>query len=291
MIRRRPVRNAGRGGGSVGVAVMSYTIPAPGTWTDVRLNHLKIADLVVGMAGGEPGLDLVVFPEYSTNGLAAGHDAEIRMAAGEAVELFSRACRAGRVWGLFSTGEGRFPGPDHSFVLIDDEGRVVMRHRRVAGGLGGDPPDVVTGPGGLRIGVSVCTDDAVSPEACQVRGAELLVRCTAAPNVSAADQIRAARAVAWMSTCYVVASNPAGRIGATRWAGRSAIVGFDGSILGQCGDEEYEFQYAELSTGAVRAARARRIHLERTIRTRAFAGVPACTPSAPEIRHQLERST
>jgi amidase len=275
------------------VAVMSYTIPEPRTRIDARLNHLKIADLVVGMARGEPGLDLVVFPEYSTHGFAG---VEILTAPGEDLELFARACRAGRVWGVFSTGEGSIgsgasPAPDHSFVLIDDEGRIVMRHRRVAGSGGGDPPDVVAGPGGLQLGLSVCTADPVSPSACQIRGAELLIRCQAAPDVSAADQVRAARAAAWMGTCYVVAANPAGRTGAHRWAGHSAIVGFDGSVLGQCGDEEYEFQYAELSIGAVRAARAQRDHLERAIRTRAFARAASRTPSSPEIRHQLERSS
>ena len=191
---------------------MSYTIPTPRSRTDARLNHLKIADLVVGMANGEPGLDLVVFPEYSTHGFTADSGVEILTAPGEDIELFARACRAGRVWGVFSAAGGpaaRGPDSDHSFVLIDDKGRVAMRHRRVAGSVGGDPPDVVAGPRGLQTGLSVCTDDPVSPTACQVRGAELLIRCQAAPDVSAADQVRAARAAAWMGTCYVVATNPA----------------------------------------------------------------------------------
>ena len=290
MIPRDPARRAEvRDRGKVGVAVMSYTIPAPRTRTEARLNHLTIADLVGGMVKGEPGLDLVVFPEYSTHGFAEDRGVEVLTAPGEDVDLFARACRGARVWGVFSTAAGDGPDPDHSFVLIDDRGRVVMRHRRVAGSTGGDPPDVVSGPGGLQIGLSICTDDPVTPSGCQVRGAELLIRCQAAPDVSAADQVRAARAAAWLGNCYVVAVNPAGTTGAHRWSGHSVIVDFDGSVLGQCGDEEYEFQYAELSIDALRAARAKRNHLERAIRTRAFAGSsePDLSREPPPIRKVL----
>ena len=279
------------GGDRVGVAVMSYTIPAPRTRAEARLNHLTIADLVGGMVRGEPGLDLVVFPEYSTHGFGEGRGVEVLTEPGEDVDLFARACRTARVWGVFSTAGGGGPDPDHSFVLIDDEGRVAMRHRRVAGTTGGDPPEVVAGPGGLQIGLSVCTDDPVFPRGCQVRGAELLIRCQAAPDVSASDQVRAARAAAWWGNCYVVAANPAGTTGPHRWSGHSAIVDFDGSVLGQCGDEEYEFQYAELSIDALRSARAKRNHVERAIRTRAFASRPSYDRSSPEIRHQFERSS
>jgi len=279
------------GGDRVGVAVMSYTIPAPRTRVDARLNHLRIADLVVGMSSGQPGLDLLVFPEYSTHGFPRSRADEVLTPPGEEVALFRRACRTGRVWGVFSTGGGSCPDPDHSFVLIDDRGTVVMRHRRAAGSVGGDPPDVVTGPRGLQTGLSVCTDDPVSPAGCQIRGAELLIRCQAAPDVGAADQVHAARTAAWMGTCYVVAANPAGRTGRHRWSGHSVIVDVDGTVLGQCGGEEHEFQYAELSVDAVRNARATRKHLERAIRSRAFARHPSHPPSSPEIRHSCERSS
>ncbi len=76
-----------------------------------------------------------------------------------------------------------------------------------------------------------------------------------------------------MGSCYVVAANTAGNAGSHRWSGHSAIVGFDGSALRQCGDEEHEFQYAELSVSSIRAARADRDRRQRELRTRAL--VPA----------------
>ncbi|MDN5932717.1 MAG: aliphatic amidase, partial [Pseudonocardia sp.] len=182
---------------------------------------------------------------------------------------FARACRTAGVWGVFSVSCR--PDPDHTVVLIDDRGEVVQRHRRVAGTRGGDPPDVVPGPGGLRTGVSICRADPAVGEGCQFRGAELLIRCQADPDVPAAAQVQAGRAAAWMGTCYVVAANAAGSAGSRHWAGHSAIVGFDGVTLGECGDEEHEFCYADLSVDALRAARAARERLERTLRTRALA--------------------
>ena len=273
----------------VGVAVLSHTIPTPRNRIDARVNQLRIADLTVGMARGEPGLDLVVFPEYSTHGYRTGADP--LTGPDEDVAIFARACRAAGVWGVFSVGGLRRPGADHSFVLIDDRGELVQRHSRADRGSGGDPPDVVVGPKGLRLGLSVCLDDDSAPRVCQVRGAELLLRCQATPNLSAAALLQSARTTAWLGTCYVVAANPAGTSAGGRWAGHSAIIGYDAGVLAECGDEEHEFQYAELSIGALRSARLARHRLERTLRTRIGAGrSPHDRPGAEQSR-QLERSS
>lgn len=273
--RRLASRGVGeRATGGVGVAVMSYTVPVLRTREEVRGNYLRIADLVVGMARGEPALDLIVFPEYGTHGYGRRPCRGELTVPGEDVAVFARACRAGGVWGVFSVSGGCCrPDPDHTVVLIDHRGEVVVRHCRRVDVLGGDPAEVVVGPGGLLTGLSVSagTGVPIPGSGCQTRGAELLVRCQATPGVPAAQQVAAARTAAWMGTCYVVDVNPAGAVGASWWSGHSVIVGPDGRTLGQCGAEEHEFQYVELSPRELRAARADRARVSRALREHAHA--------------------
>ncbi|WP_374058724.1 nitrilase-related carbon-nitrogen hydrolase, partial [Bacillus thuringiensis] len=141
-------------------ALIQYPVPVVESRADIDKQIQQIIKTIHSTKSGYPGLELIVFPEYSTQGLNTKKwttEEFLCTVPGPETDLFAEACKESKVYGVFSIME-KNPGggePYNTAVIIDPQGEMILKYRKLnpwvpvepwkAGDLG---LPVCVGPGG-----------------------------------------------------------------------------------------------------------------------------------------------
>lgn len=251
---------------TVGLAVVNYKAPIVHTKNQVIQNCNNIASIIDATKRGYPGLDLIIFPEYSTQGLHPTKWLELSTTVpGPETEIFSSACRRNNVWGIFSiAGELNNSGnPFDSLILINNHGEIVINYRKINPWVpqehwqAGNKTIVAEGPKGLIVGGIICYDTNF-PEICRdlaIKGAELIVSIQGYMTPFREQQRMVSQVRAWENTSYFAVANLSGSDSTYSYYGNSRIIGFDGRVITECDGGEGQITYGTISLSAIRNAR------------------------------------
>jgi formamidase len=250
----------------VTVGLVQLQTPVVATAADLAEQTDRIVAMVGKARRGYPLLDLVVFPEYSLQGLSMDTDPDVLCTLdGPEVAAFRQACVEHRIWGCFSIMEHN-PGrnPYNSGLIIDDTGEIKLYYRKLHPWVPVEPWEpgdlgvpVCEGPNGSTLALIIC-HDGMFPEMAReaaYKGAEILIRTAGytAPIRRAWQVTNEANAfcnlLATASVCLC------GSDGTFDSMGEAMIVDFDGSPLATGGNRPDEIVCAEVSPRAIREAR------------------------------------
>ncbi len=253
---------------SLMVAATNYPAPIIKNIEEVLQNCQKIASYIEGTKTAYPGLDLIAFPEYSTQSLTFNKIWKelVTTIPGPETEILAKACKENKVWGVFSIfekNEDRRKNPYNTATVIDDQGHIAMVYRKVNPWVPlehwypGNGVPVCKGPKGSTLGTFICYDGQfpeVTREAA-MKGADVLVRISAYMHPYGEQWSIVNRVRAFENMAYVVASCAAGRDDYYSYCGNSMIVNFDGTIISEASRGPGEVITGHIYPQVIKAAR------------------------------------
>jgi len=230
--------------------VMVQFDPYPATDREgTNRNIKKICDYVDRAVFSFPGVDLVVFPEYSTQGFSYKYISHCEYAStipGPESEIFQAKAKEHGVWlcvHLIERHEDEKRFPYNAMVLINDKGQIVLKYRKINPWVPKEPwtpgseVDVCEGPKGSRLAIILCYDADLPEPAREAawKGANVILRPSKYmyPWENIFEITNRCRALE--NLVYVVATNTVGEDQSFSYFGRSMAVDFNGEIITQMG--------------------------------------------------------
>ncbi|WP_127782314.1 formamidase [Rhodococcus sp. X156] len=251
--------------GALVLGLVQQQVPVVDEPADLLRTAEKIAATVRSAKAGLPTLDLLVFPEYSLNGLNPQSWAREEMLCeldGPEVQLFRAACAESSVWGCFSLMERNPDGaPYNSGIIVNADGEIALYYRKMHPMVPLEPWEpgnlgipVCEGPAGSTLALIICHDGMLPEMAREAayKGANVILR-TAGYTDPVRHQWRITNQVnAFTNVAYTASVALAGADATGIWSiGEAMICDVDGVVLEQ-GDNTPD----RIVTGEVVPARA-----------------------------------
>ncbi len=243
------------------VAAIQFPVPIVNSRKDIDHNIESIIRTLHATKAGYPGVELIIFPEYSTQGLNTAKwlsEEFLLDVPGKETELYAKACKEAKVYGVFSIME-RNPdsnkNPYNTAIIIDPQGEIVLKYRKLfpwnpiepwyPGDLG---MPVCEGPGGSKLAVCICHDGMIPELAREAayKGCNVYIRISGYSTQVNDQWILTNRSNAWHNLMYTVSVNLAGYDNVFYYFGEGQICNFDGTTLVQGHRNPWEIVTGEI---------------------------------------------
>lgn len=241
-------------------ALIQYPVPVVNSRADIDKQVKQIVKMLHSTKAGYPGVELIVFPEYSTQGLNTSKwttDEFLCSVPGPETDIYAKACMDAGVYGVFSLMEKDPEGgaPFNTAIIIDPNGEIILKYRKLNPWVPVEPWQagntglpVCEGPGGSILSVCIC-HDGMFPEVAReaaYKGANVLIRISGYSTQVNDQWILTNRSNAWQNLMYTLSVNLAGYDGTFYYFGEGQACNFDGTTIAQGHRNPYEIVTAEI---------------------------------------------
>lgn len=213
---------------------------------DVDLQLKKIVNMVYSMKAGYPGLELIVFPEYSLQGLNTKlwlSDEILCDIPGKETDALAKACKDNKIYGVFSILERGKNGknPYNTAIIIDPNGKIILKYHKVFPWTPiepwepGDEIPVCDGPEGSKLAVCICHDGMIPELAREAayKGANVYIRISGYSTQVNDQWMLTNRTNAYQNLMWTFSVNLAGYDGTFYYFGEGQLCDFNGNTLAQ----------------------------------------------------------